>query len=170
MIRCRSCKPIYSWALLWIAVTFLVGTSHAFSGIKSRAFFQSAAKKFDDKPKLILISGSPGTGKSTFGMSGTSFITFFNSSDVYSNIVVYRLLQWHSIRAFSSASLQTRFVPSCVPLSQRKYRLHFTVQVMPRLAIRVMIPSGAGEKLVKYWSTALKDCVTMLWEEVLVWW
>lgn len=37
-------------------------------GIKSRAFVYSPSSA-DAKPKLILITGSPGTGKSTFGMS-----------------------------------------------------------------------------------------------------
>lgn len=43
-----------------------VHTSHAFKGASSR-FFLTSPKV--DKPKLILITGSPGTGKSTFGMT-----------------------------------------------------------------------------------------------------
>jgi 2-phosphoglycerate kinase len=45
----------------------LISPAGAFSGIMSRSFLQSP--KVDDKPKLILIAGPPGTGKSTFGMS-----------------------------------------------------------------------------------------------------
>lgn len=32
-------------------------------------FFGSSSKKYKEKPKLVLIGGCPGTGKSTFGMS-----------------------------------------------------------------------------------------------------
>lgn len=44
-----------------------LGAAQALAGIQSRSFVFSP--KVDDKPKLILIGGCPGTGKSTFGMS-----------------------------------------------------------------------------------------------------
>jgi 2-phosphoglycerate kinase len=62
----QSHKPINPWVLMFITVS-LVSKVDAFSGIKSRSFTYSP--KVDDKPKLILIGGPPGTGKSTFGMS-----------------------------------------------------------------------------------------------------
>jgi 2-phosphoglycerate kinase len=44
--------------------------SHALTnGIKTRSFVFSTKAGDGDKPKLVLIGGSPGTGKSTFGMS-----------------------------------------------------------------------------------------------------
>lgn len=43
-------------------------TTTAFGGISTRSFTFSP-KIYDEKPKLILISGCTGTGKSTFGMS-----------------------------------------------------------------------------------------------------
>ena len=53
--------------LLLLLATTLEGI-HAFgAGISTRAFF--GTPNLSDKPKLILISGSPGTGKSTFGMA-----------------------------------------------------------------------------------------------------
>jgi len=52
---------------LLLAATLISPGAQAFSGITSRTFLQSP--KVDDKPKLILIGGPPGTGKSTFGMS-----------------------------------------------------------------------------------------------------
>mmetsp|Transcript_60442 Transcript_60442/g.89663 ORF Transcript_60442/g.89663 Transcript_60442/m.89663 type:complete len:269 (+) Transcript_60442:65-871(+) len=45
----------------------VLGSVQGLAGIKTRSFVFSP--KIDDKPKLILISGCPGTGKSTFGMS-----------------------------------------------------------------------------------------------------
>ena len=45
----------------------LLSTAQAF-GVSARSFIYSPAKQAA-KPKLILISGCPGTGKSTFGMS-----------------------------------------------------------------------------------------------------
>jgi 2-phosphoglycerate kinase len=51
--------------LVLFAVCF--NTANAFNDIKSRAFL--SPPHADDSPKLILISGSSGTGKSTFGMS-----------------------------------------------------------------------------------------------------
>jgi 2-phosphoglycerate kinase len=53
--------------LLIILLAFCFTAANAFSVIKSRAFLSSP--RFDDRPKLILISGCSGTGKSTFGMS-----------------------------------------------------------------------------------------------------
>lgn len=54
--------------LLVLTVSFV--TAHGLglpTGVTPRFFFSSP--KFSDTPKLILISGPPGTGKSTFGMS-----------------------------------------------------------------------------------------------------
>ena len=55
--------------LFLLTSIFCFTNTNAFAagGIKARAFLSSP--RFDDRPKLILISGCSGTGKSTFGMS-----------------------------------------------------------------------------------------------------
>jgi 2-phosphoglycerate kinase len=53
--------------LLIFLLAFCFTAANALSVIKSRAFLSSP--RLDDRPKLILISGCSGTGKSTFGMS-----------------------------------------------------------------------------------------------------
>ena len=56
--------------LLWTTtlVLFYVTLVPTASAL-SNPFFSAAKKGSNEKPKLILISGCPGTGKSTFGMS-----------------------------------------------------------------------------------------------------
>jgi len=51
----------------FFTMTLLIKLVESFNGIGSRAF--TFSPKIDDKPKLILIGGCTGTGKSTFGMS-----------------------------------------------------------------------------------------------------
>eukprot|EP00551_Chaetoceros_affinis_P014011 CAMPEP_0203699416 /NCGR_PEP_ID=MMETSP0091-20130426/26553_1 /ASSEMBLY_ACC=CAM_ASM_001089 /TAXON_ID=426623 /ORGANISM="Chaetoceros affinis, Strain CCMP159" /LENGTH=281 /DNA_ID=CAMNT_0050572231 /DNA_START=45 /DNA_END=890 /DNA_ORIENTATION=+ len=56
--------PLYKYLVL----TFLCFHAVDGFGSASRAFF-NVPKTTSEKPRLILISGSPGTGKSTFGMA-----------------------------------------------------------------------------------------------------
>lgn len=67
----RGQVTVYLWCILHLLIlAATIATTSALplpTGVTPRFFFSSP--KFSDTPKLILISGSPGTGKSTFGMS-----------------------------------------------------------------------------------------------------
>jgi pantothenate kinase-related protein Tda10 len=57
----------------FISILFLFGmnqTNALAGGLKQRLSFNAPAlRATKDRPKLVIISGCPGTGKSTFGMS-----------------------------------------------------------------------------------------------------
>eukprot|EP00586_Coscinodiscus_wailesii_P012551 CAMPEP_0172510834 /NCGR_PEP_ID=MMETSP1066-20121228/231783_1 /TAXON_ID=671091 /ORGANISM="Coscinodiscus wailesii, Strain CCMP2513" /LENGTH=279 /DNA_ID=CAMNT_0013289983 /DNA_START=64 /DNA_END=903 /DNA_ORIENTATION=+ len=54
-------------AVLLILLSLIPRCTKAFGGVSSRFFLKQGVTT--DKPKLILIGGCPGTGKSTFGMA-----------------------------------------------------------------------------------------------------
>ena len=69
-------------ALLFLTLSSLTIIEYvqSFNGIGTRAF--TFSPKIVDKPKLILVGGCTGTGKSTFGMVG-----LYLSSCVFSAVI-----------------------------------------------------------------------------------
>lgn len=66
----KSTVPLRFQHLVLVLLAVVIATTQALglpTGVSPRVFVHTP--KVAEKPKLILISGSPGTGKSTFGMS-----------------------------------------------------------------------------------------------------
>lgn len=96
--------------LLLLLISKAAGPVDAFSGngVKARSFVFSPPKKTSDgggsdKPKLVIISGAPGTGKSTFGMSV--------SLDGAGGTLVYRIKSFLWLTVASCLSFSGRSGP-----------------------------------------------------------